>query len=167
MDSEAYRLQGTALCMGAEVRWKLCQFLPVGRLCSGVTSRARAVLITTSAAGLRVGAVVRLHLTDLESDRMLIHVNQGTGRKDRSTLLSAHLLAALRASWKLYRPALWLFPGKDTTQPMPIATAQKFSYQPSTIVLPEAFTPGDSLRRYCTPFCVACPGHSGPRSAWR
>jgi site-specific recombinase XerD len=81
--------------------------------------------MTTYAAGLRVGEVVRLQLTDLESDRMLIRVNQGKGRKDRYTLLSARLLAALRAYWKLYRPALWLFPGKDATKPLPIATAQK------------------------------------------
>ena len=72
---------------------------------------------------------MRLRLTDLESDRLLIRVNQGKGRKDRYTLLSARLLAELRAYWKLYRPARWLFPGKDATQPMPIATAQKLSYR--------------------------------------
>jgi integrase/recombinase XerD len=59
---------------------------------------------------------------------MLIRVNQGKGRKDRYTLLSARLLAALRAYWKLYRPTAWLFPGKDATQPLPIATAQKLYY---------------------------------------
>jgi integrase/recombinase XerD len=95
---------------------------------SAPTPRARALLMTTYAAGLRVGEVVRLHLTDLESDRMLIRVNQGKGRKDRYTLLSARLLTELRAYWKLYRPELWLFPGKDATQPMPIATAQKLYY---------------------------------------
>ena len=80
---------------------------------SAPNPRARALLMTTYAAGLRVGEVVRLHLTDLESERMLIRVNQGKGRKDRYTLLSTRLLAELRAYWKLYRPALWLFPGKE------------------------------------------------------
>src|SRR5215510_2643038 len=46
------------------------------------------LLMTTYAAGLRVGEVVRLRLTDIESERMLIRVNQGKGRKDRYTLLS-------------------------------------------------------------------------------
>ena len=95
---------------------------------SASNPRARAVLMTTYAAGLRVGEVVRLHLTDLESDRRLIRVNQGKGRKDRSTLLSTRLLAELRAYWTLYRPALWRFPGQETPQPMPMATAQKLSY---------------------------------------
>jgi site-specific recombinase XerD len=79
----------------------------------------------TYAAGLRVGEVGRRRLTDIESERMLLRVKQGKGRQDRSPLLSARLLAALRAYWKLYRPAAWLFPGHDTTQPLPIATAQK------------------------------------------
>jgi integrase/recombinase XerD len=90
--------------------------------------RARALLMTIYAAGLRVGEAVRLQLTDIESDRLLIRVNQGKGRKDRYTLLSARLLAELRTYWKLYRPEPWLFSGKDATQPMPIATAQKLYY---------------------------------------
>ena len=94
---------------------------------SAPNPKARAWLLTTYAAGLRVGAVVRLHLTDIESDRRLIRVNQGKGRQDRSTLLAARLLADLRASWPLSRPASWLFPGQDATQPMPIATAPKLS----------------------------------------
>jgi integrase len=61
--------------------------------------------MTTCAAGLRVRAVVRLRLTDSDSERRLIRVEQGTGRKDRSTRLSSRLLTALRAAWKLYRPA--------------------------------------------------------------
>ena len=85
--------------------------------------------MTTYAAGLRVGAVVRLRRTALESDRLLIRVNQGKGRQDRSTLLSARLLAERRAYGTLYRPARWLFPGKDATPPRPIATAQKLSYR--------------------------------------
>ena len=92
---------------------------------SAPNPKARALLLTTYAAGLRVGAVVRLHLTDIESDRRLLRIHQGKGRQDRSTLLSARLLAELRAYWTLYRPASWLFPGQDAPQPMPIATAQK------------------------------------------
>jgi site-specific recombinase XerD len=67
---------------------------------------------------------VRLRLTDLESERLLIHVNQGKGRQDRYPLLSVRLLAELRAYWTLYRPVAWLLPGHATTQPLPITTAQ-------------------------------------------
>ena len=63
--------------------------------------RHRVLLMTTYAAGLRVGEVVRLKLTDIASERMLLRVEQGKGRKDRSTLLSTRLLTELRASWRL------------------------------------------------------------------
>ena len=84
--------------------------------------------MTTYAAGLRVSEVVRLKLTDIESERMLLRVEQGKGRKDRYTLLSTRLLTELRAYWQLYRPAPWLFTGLDPHRPMPIGTAQKIYY---------------------------------------
>jgi integrase/recombinase XerD len=90
--------------------------------------RHRVLLMTTYAAGLRVSEVVRLKLTDIESDRMLLRVEQGKGRTDRYTLLSTRLLTELRAYWRLYRPAPWLFTGLDPHRPMPIGTAQKISY---------------------------------------
>ncbi len=83
--------------------------------------------MTTYAAGLRVSEVVRLRLTDIESDRLLLRVEQGKGRKDRYTLLSTRLLTELRAYWKCYRPTPWLFTGRDPHTPMPIGTAQKIS----------------------------------------
>ena len=119
-------------------------------LCSSATNpRHRVLLMTTYAAGLRVGEVVRLRLTDLESDRMLIRVNQGKGHQDRSTLLSARLLAALRAYWTLYRPSLWLFTGKDLTQPMPIATAQKIYYHAKRVAGITHGTGIHTLRHCC------------------
>jgi integrase/recombinase XerD len=100
---------------------------------SAPTPRHRVLLMTTYAAGLRVGEVVRLQLTDIESDRRLIRVNQGKGRKDRYTLLSTRLLAELRAYWQCYRPAPWLFTAQDRTQPMSIASAQKIYYHTKRI----------------------------------
>jgi integrase/recombinase XerD len=85
----------------------------------------RAVLMTTDAAGLRVSEVVRLHVTDIESERRLIRVTQGKGNQDRYTLLSTRLLTALRADWTLLRPPRWLFPGRHLTEPMPSDTARK------------------------------------------
>ncbi len=99
------------------------------RLCTRAKNpRNRVLLMTTYAAGLRVSEVVRLKRTDIESERGLIRVEQGKGRKDRSTLLSTRLLTELRAYWQLYRPAPWLFTGLDPHAPMPIGTAQKISY---------------------------------------
>lgn len=92
------------------------------------TPKSRALLMTTYAAGLRVSEVVHLQIRDLESDRKLIRVNQGKGRKDRYTLFSDRLLSELRAYWKAYRPWPWLFTAKDPTQPMSVGTAQKIYY---------------------------------------
>lgn len=127
------------------------------RLCtSAANPRHRVLLMTTYAAGLRVGEVVRLQLTDIESDRLLIRVNQGKGRKDRYTLLSARLLAELRAYWKLYRPAPWLFTGQDLTQPMPIATAQKIYYHTKRVAGITHGTGIHTLRHCCaTPLLEA------------
>jgi site-specific recombinase XerD len=85
--------------------------------------------MTTYAAGLRVSAVGHLQVTAIESDRGLLRVNQGKGRKDRYPLLSARLLAALRAYWKLERPAPWLFPGQDRATPLPVLSAQRLYYR--------------------------------------
>ncbi len=113
-------------------RSQLPQVLSVEELQRLFTSaknpRNRVLLMTTYAAGLRVSEVVRLRLTDIESERGLIRVEQGKGRKDRSTLLSTRLLTDLRASWKLYRPAPWLLTGLDPHAPLPIGTAQNISY---------------------------------------
>jgi integrase/recombinase XerD len=96
---------------------------------SATTPKHRALVRTTYAAGLRGSEVVHLQRTDMESDRGLMRVNQGKGRKDRSTLLSTRLLAALRAYWKRARPEPWLFPGQDRANPMPILSAQRISYR--------------------------------------
>ena len=87
----------------------------------------RVLLMTAYAAGLRVSEVIRLRITDIESDpsRMLIRINHGKGNKDRYSLLSECLLVELRAYWKRERPRPWLFTGSKANQPMPSGTAQK------------------------------------------
>jgi site-specific recombinase XerD len=84
----------------------------VARLLGAARSaRARAVLMTTYAAGLRLSELCALQLTDVQSapDRMCLKVCGGKGGRDRYTLLSARLLAELRAYWHQYRPRHWLF----------------------------------------------------------
>ena len=89
--------------------------------------RNRVLLMTTSAAGLRVSAVVRLQRTAMASARGLLRVEQGKGRPERSTRLAARLLTARRADGPLSRPAPWLFTGLNPHAPRPIGTAQKIS----------------------------------------
>jgi integrase/recombinase XerD len=78
----------------------------------------KAALSVAYAAGLRVSEVVTLKLSDIDSQRMVIRVEQGKGRKDRYVMLSPHLLDLLRAWYKAARPQGWLFPGRNPVQPM-------------------------------------------------
>ena len=95
---------------------------------STVNRKQRALLATTYGAGLRVSEVVRLQLRHLDAARGSLRVEQGKGARDRDTLLSPRLLAELRAYWRQYRPADWLFPARDGKRPMDSSTAQKFYY---------------------------------------
>lgn len=76
----------------------------------------RTMLMTKYAAGLRVSELVNLQNQDIRSARMLIRVRQGKGAKDRFTLLSPGLLQQLRSYWRLFRPAIWLFPNANGTK---------------------------------------------------
>jgi integrase/recombinase XerD len=79
----------------------------------------KAALSAAYAAGLRVSEVVALKVSDIDSKRMLIRVEQGKGRKDRNAMLSPALLELLREWWKVCRSRGWLFPGgRDFVQPM-------------------------------------------------
>jgi site-specific recombinase XerD len=98
----------------------------VARLLAALANRKhRALLTTTYATGLRVSEVLQLTLRDIDSERMAIRVAQGKGRKDRYTLLSARLLEELRGYWQLYRPTLWLFPGRGGSTPLTPSSAHR------------------------------------------
>ncbi len=89
-----------------------------------VHPKQRALLMTVYSAGLRVREAVNLKVTDINSDRMALRVNHGKGGKDRYTLLSERLLQELRDYWKIKRPPVWLFPGRNSHNPMSIRVAQ-------------------------------------------
>jgi integrase/recombinase XerD len=78
----------------------------------------KAALSVAYGAGLRASEVTSLKVSDIDSARMVIRVEQGKGRKDRYIMLSEHLLQLLRAYWKAARPQGWLFPGRDPVQPL-------------------------------------------------
>ena len=88
--------------------------------------RARALVFTMYAAGLRVGEVTRLKITDIDSDREQILVRQAKGKKDRYVMLSPVLLDTLRAYAKIARPHHWLFPaGHRHDRPITARTVQR------------------------------------------
>jgi site-specific recombinase XerD len=80
--------------------------------------RYRACLMTCYGAGLRVSEAVALKVSDIDSKRMLIRVQQGKGRKDRYAMLSERLLTVLRLWWRSARPQDYLFPGWQTGKHM-------------------------------------------------
>ena len=84
----------------------------------------RALLMTAYAGGLRLSEVARLRVDDVDSARMVIHVRQGKGHKDRDVMLSPRLLAVLREYWKLQRPRPYLFPGRHPDRPISPRTVQ-------------------------------------------
>ena len=71
----------------------------------------RTILTTCYAAGLRISEVVHLKPPDIDSQRMVIRVEQGKGQKDRYVMLSPKLLESLRNWWRVAKPKSWLFPG--------------------------------------------------------
>jgi integrase/recombinase XerD len=77
---------------------------------SASTSYHRVILMTLYGTGLRREELCRLKVTDVDSQRMVIHVRQGKGNKDRDVTLSPRLLEVLRAYWKWRKPKTYLFP---------------------------------------------------------
>jgi integrase/recombinase XerD len=85
----------------------------------------RMLLMTAYATGLRRAELAQLKVEDIDSQRMVIHVKGGKGRKDRDVMLSPKLLDELRAYWRGMRrkPKVWLFPGNRWhTASQPITT---------------------------------------------
>jgi len=84
----------------------------------------KAAFATAYGAGLRVSEVVALKVGDIDSERMLLRVEQGKGRKDRHAMLSPQLLERLREWWREGRrlgallPGGWLFPGRNPVEPL-------------------------------------------------
>ena len=85
----------------------------------------RAILMTAYAAGLRISEATHLKVADIDSQRMMLRVDQGKGRKDRYVMLSPRLIEELRAYWKAVRPTLWLFPGDFPEKPITRSAVQQ------------------------------------------
>jgi integrase/recombinase XerD len=82
------------------------------------TLKHRVILTVCYAAGLRVSEAVRLRPAAIDSQRMVIRVEAGKGRKDRYVMLSSRLLQLLREYWRRTHPGEWLFPGDRPGEPI-------------------------------------------------
>jgi len=76
--------------------------------------KQRTILKVVYACGLRSSEVINLKLSDINGDRMLIHIRKGKGRKDRIVPMPETLLQELRAYYKIYRPIDYLFEGQGS-----------------------------------------------------
>lgn len=85
--------------------------------------------MTLYATGLRLSEPLNLLVKDIDSQRMLIRVLQGKGKKDRYVPLSETLLKQLRRYWKDHRPSSWLFPSTDARRPLEGSSVQKVCTQ--------------------------------------
>ena len=78
----------------------------------------RAMFMTLYGGGLRVSEACNLAIRDIDSSRMVIHIRQAKGQKDRDVMLSPVLLETLRQYCKRNRPKGWLFPGNSSEKPI-------------------------------------------------
>jgi len=79
-----------------------------------------AIVATLYSTGLRLGELVKLTVSDIDSKAMIVHVRQGKGGKDRQVQLSHQLLDILRDYWRSaqVKPRTWLFPGTSAHNPL-------------------------------------------------
>lgn len=115
------------------------------------SAKYRAVLITCYAAGLRIGEACSLRVGDIDSRRMVLHLRDGKGGKERFTLLSPRLLAVLRRYWCLEKPTDWPFPGAEPDRPLsPDAVRQVFRKACAQASLSKSCTPHSLRHSFAT-----------------
>lgn len=109
--------------------WRLPEVLSAREverlLAAAVKLRDRCLLMTAYSAGLRVSELIQLRLSDIHTERMMIRVEQGKGKKDLYTILSQRLLGELKRYKQTYQPVSWVFFGQNRDCPLDISAAQK------------------------------------------
>ncbi len=102
----------------------------VRRLLTSATPLHNHVYFTTVySLGLRLHEALSLQVSDIDGQRLQVHIHRGTGAKDRYVPLPEDTLALLRTSWKTHRHPTWLFPatGRDHTHSAPAASPMRRS----------------------------------------
>lgn len=93
--------------------------------CQVKNPKYRVIVKTMYSSGLRLSEALHLKADDIDSERMVVRVRQGKGRKDRYVELTPSLLAELRDYWREYRPKTWLFEGESKKFPLTPSAVQK------------------------------------------
>src|SRR6516164_2818681 len=99
-----------------------------------VNLKHRALLATMYATGLRCAEVQQLKVTDIDSQRMVVHVREGKGKYPRQVMLSPKLLEVLRIYWRWRKPKDWLFPAHKPGAPTPLCGVRQICQQRRTRV---------------------------------
>jgi len=89
----------------------------------------RTMLMTLYATGLRRAELCHLKVTDIDSERMVIHVHQGKASRDRDVLLTPKLLDTLREYWRWMKPKTYLFPGMVNNWRADVPITEKIVWQ--------------------------------------
>jgi site-specific recombinase XerD len=112
----------------------------------------RTIFITIYAAGLRISEVIRLRTGDINSKRMVIHVRQAKGHKDRYVMLSEPHLAILRKYWRHRQPeGDLLFPGPLLNRPITARSVQRaFREAADRVGLDETVSPHTLRHSFAT-----------------
>jgi site-specific recombinase XerD len=84
----------------------------------------KTILLLAYSAGLRVSEVVKIKITDINSDRMQISIESAKGKKDRMVTLSKVILTLLREYYTIYKPSHYLFEGQIKSEPYSVRSAQ-------------------------------------------
>lgn len=107
----------------------LPEILSVGEVRSLIEAtnnqKHKSILRMLYSTGLRMGELVKLKPSDIDSHRMVVRVQQGKGKKDRYTILTQAMLAQLRDYWRGYRPRVYLFEGRTPGQAISGRTVQQ------------------------------------------
>ena len=74
----------------------------------------KTILTLTYSVGLRVSEIINLKIEDIDSKRMIIHIKNAKGRKDRIVPLSQIVLELLREYWRNFKPKVYLFNGQNS-----------------------------------------------------
>jgi integrase/recombinase XerD len=98
----------------------------------------RAMIMTLYATGLRRAELCHLKVSDIDSERMVLHVQQGKGDRDRDVPLSPKLLEILREYWRWMKPMTYLFPGMENNWRADIPITEKVVWTAVTIAAKHA-----------------------------
>jgi site-specific recombinase XerD len=94
-------------------------------LAAALPGRDRALLETAYACGLRLRELLGLRVADVDSARMVLHVRQGKGKKDRLVPVSPQVLEVLRGYWREHHSTTWLFVGLKPDAALTDGTVQR------------------------------------------